>query len=381
MNTLQLALLFGANLLFGLACIPLYIRAAKARSIIDVPNERSSHTVPTPRGGGIFIAAGCLLSIAIATVFLSVEPALGWALFFCGALVASIGFTDDLKPLPSLLRLGGHFLAAICFLAATLYFAGDPEASALAPPLLLGAVAGLVIWIVGCLNIYNFMDGIDGIATGQGLCAATAWLVIALSVGQTGNLTSFAAAALSAALLGGLLAFVCFNWSPAKVFMGDGASGFLGFSLAALPLLVADTTPADLWLKLNLGAIVLFPFLFDGTFTLVRRAIIVLKVDNGSSCDENASLNTQSAIFNMKSLARLMELTQAHRSHLYQRWVRSGASHARVATAYTGWAALCSATALLVHLKGLGLLLAYGMALSPAAVLLLLARRFEHSRR
>jgi len=221
------------------------------------------------------------------------------------------------------------------------------------------------------------MDGIDGIATGQGLAAAATWLAIALLPGgQAGNLATFTAATLAAALLGGLLAFLCFNWPPAKVFMGDGASGFLGLSFAALPLLVAEPTPADVWLKLNLGALILFPFLFDGTFTLLRRACVILIADNRSSRSGNAPLDQPSAIFNFRSLARLSELTQAHRSHLYQRWTQAGASHRKVAAAYAAWAALGAAAALLVHFQSLSLLLAYPIVLIPAAALLLHSRRF-----
>ena len=135
-----------------------------------------------------------------------------------------------------------------------------------------------------------------------------------------------------------------FNAPPAKVFMGDGASASLGFSFAALPLLVAQPTPADIWLKLNLGALILFPFLFDGTFTLIPRAYFILcnktTTKNPPIADKIIDLakprtptisHQQSAIGN---LARLSELTQAHRSHLYQRWVQSGASHRKVASAY-----------------------------------------------
>jgi len=127
--------------------------------------------------------------------------------------------------------------------------------------------------------------------------------------------------------------------------MGDGASGFLGFSFAALPLLVADPDPADLWLKLNLGALILFPFLFDGTFTLFRRAI------------------------------RKENVREAHRSNLYQRWTQAGASHRKVATAYTAWAAAGGASALLVHFQNPGLL-AYAIVLVPAAALLIHSRCF-----
>jgi len=364
MTPALLALFLCGNALLGLACIPLYIRAAKRRNIVDVPNARSSHATPTPRGGGIFIAAGALLSIIVATT-LADPSLLNGTLLASGGLVAAIGFVDDLKTLTSRVRFGGHLLAAGLLIAGAGF--ANPQGTAELPPLLLlVGFAGLALWIVGCLNLYNFMDGIDGIATGQGLAAATAWLAIALSGGQAGNLTTFTAATLAATLLGGLLAFLFFNWSPARVFMGDGASGFLGFSFAALPLLVADPVPSDLWLKLNLGALALFPFLFDGTFTLFRRARLLLSTTN----PHPSSLTLR------PSIARLAELTQAHRSHLYQRWTQAGASHRKVASAYTAWAALGAAAALLVHFQSLSLLLAYPIVLIPAAALLLHSRRF-----
>jgi len=158
--------------------------------------------------------------------------------------------------------------------------------------------------------------------------------------------------------------------------MGDGASGFLGFSFAALPLLVAEPTPGDVWLKLNLGALALFSFLFDGAFTLLRRACVILKADNRASRSGNAPLDQPSAIFDFRSLARLGQLAQAHRSHLYQRWTQAGASHRKVAAAYTAWAALGAAAALLVHFRDLGLLIAYPIVLAPAAALLIHSRRF-----
>ncbi|MDQ8186276.1 hypothetical protein [Pelagicoccus sp. SDUM812002] len=368
MPPVQLIYILAANGLLSVICIPFYIRAARSNDIVDVPNERSSHNSPTPRGGGIFIAVGALLTVLVVTAF-AAPPTVDWALLAGGALVTVTGFVDDLKTLSPRLRLGSHILAAGLLIAGVI-FAAPERTDVLSSPLLFVSLAALTIWIVGCLNIYNFMDGIDGIATGQGIAAAITWLAISLfPAGEADNLGTLKTAALAAALLGGLLAFLCFNWSPAKVFMGDGASGFLGFSFAALPILVAVPTPADIWLKLNLGALTLFPFIFDGTFTLFRRARCIL-IENSSS--QSASKASALGV----KLVRLSELTEAHRSHLYQRWIQSEASHQKVASAYTAWAVLCGLAAGLVHLGHLNLFAAYAIALAPAGALLRFSRRF-----
>lgn len=346
MTKTQLALLLGANLLLGLAWIPLYIRLAKAKNIVDTPNHRSSHTTATPRGGGIFLAFGTILLAGLSSLWLT-DSNDNWPFLATGLCVAVLGFIDDLKPLPSILRLGIQFV-----LAATLFaiLSNDSEFKIFnevrhsfseGGSHLTYLAAGLfVVWAVGCLNIYNFMDGIDGIATLQGLVASLAWGVIAYSTNDQFTLL------VTLLLLGGLLAFLRYNWPPAKVFMGDCASSFLGFAFAALPLLHSTHTGTELWQSINLSALMLFPFLFDGTYTIFRR------------------------------LSKRENILEAHCSHLYQRWTQSGSSHKHVSTRYGLSAALGGAAALLVHFNQITLLPAYMLVLAPAVGLLIHSRKF-----
>ena len=161
-----------------------------------------------------------------------------------------------------------------------------------------------VLWVVAVTNIYNFMDGIDGLAAGQGLVAGASWGVAGLVTADAFVATGGFAIAASCAI------FLARNWAPARIFMGDAGSAFLGFTLATLPLLAAGgPLGGRAW---PLGALVLLPFLFDATLTLLRR------------------------------LGRGENVLQPHRSHLYQRLVVAGAPHAWVSGMYitfAGWAA------------------------------------------
>lgn len=318
--------------MIGLLAIPWYIRFAHRKQIVDVPNHRSSHTRTTPRGGGIFLVIGTLCLLFGYMVQQS-QIAQSWPLLATSAGIAILGFIDDLRGLPSILRLGIQLTIAACLfiaLSENLQF-GILNFQLTADSSFVWLIGGCVtIWIVGCLNIYNFMDGIDGIATLQGIATAVTWSIIAYS-SQNEFLLLF-----SLLLLGGLLAFLRYNWPPAKVFMGDCASSFLGFAFAALPLLHSKHTGTDLWLGINLSALMLFPFLFDGTYTIFRR------------------------------LSKRENILEAHRSHLYQRWTQRGANHRLVSSVYGLWALLCGASALLVHFEYLSLLSAYGIILVPA---------------
>lgn len=349
-----------ANLVFGLAAIPLYIRLAKAKNVVDTPNHRSSHTIVTPRGGGIFIAFGTILIAGLSSFWLT-DSNVSWPFLVTTLCVAILGFVDDLKPLPSIFRLSIQItLTAVLFLFLSNSFQFEilnfQSASDSLLIWLIGACC--VVWAVGCLNIYNFMDGIDGIATLQGIVASLAWGAIAY-----GTNNQFALL-FTLLLLGGLLAFLRYNWPPAKVFMGDCASSFLGFAFAALPLLHSIHTGTDLWKSINLGALALFPFLFDGAFTLCRRAFGFL-IEDGT--------------LELKNLPKLIKLTEAHRSHLYQRWTQSDKSHKYVSTLYGLWSALGGTAALLVHFDQITLIPAYLLVLAPAAALLLYSRRFPNA--
>lgn len=270
-------------------------RYALARSILDHPNERSSHAVPTPRGGGLAIAAACLGGIAAATAAGVVPAGAAAALLGGGVLVAGIGWVDDHRHVPAPVRAAVHLTAAAW---AVHWLGGLPALRLGTVTLELGWAGALLaaVGIVWCVNLFNFMDGIDGIAGGEALSVGLAGGALLLWQGAHG----LAAAAWLVAAAGG--GFLVWNWAPARIFMGDVGSGLLGYLFAVLALASerAEAVPLLAWLLL--GGV----FIFDATATLVRR------------------------------MGRGERWHQAHRSHAYQRLVRGGWSHARTAGAVLG---------------------------------------------
>jgi len=268
---------------------------AAARGALDIPNARSSHVRPTPRGGGLAIVA---VTLAAAAVMCILHPEAAGGLL--GAVVpatavAAVSWVDDVRSLPKRLRLAVHVGAAV---AATAILGPIESVN-------LGGLGGLdlgpaawpltVLWIAGLTNAFNFMDGIDGIA---GLTASIAGLVLGVVATNCG---SPAVGGVAAAFAGAACGFLAWNWQPARIFMGDVGSAFCGFLLATLPLaLPREAIPATL----PVAVAPLGPFILDTGFTLVRR---LLAGDN---------------------------IFQAHRGHLYQRLVIAGLSHRTVATLY-----------------------------------------------
>jgi Fuc2NAc and GlcNAc transferase len=231
-----------------------------SRKVLDVPNERSSHSAPTPRGGGISIVLVFLVAIQWFVYRGTLPASLGWALTGSGLAVALAGFLDDRFDLPSRWRLAIHFAAA----AFALW-----QIDGMAPLQLGWTVwnwgwAGHVVALIGVvwmINLYNFMDGIDGIAGIEALCAGGSGALLLAWSGVAGLAQS--SAVLAAASAG----FLVFNWPPAKVFMGDAGSGFLGFAFAMLAIASAKEKPWLLWPWLILLAV----FIVDSMVTLVRR--------------------------------------------------------------------------------------------------------------
>jgi Fuc2NAc and GlcNAc transferase len=292
-------------------------RLALRRGVLDVPVERSSHQVPTPRGGGIVIVVATLLAPLLASGLVTGRlPAPVAAWLAGGAAVAVAGWVDDLRSLPTRTRLVVQLLAAVGLLAATGCWSALDLPPAGPVPLGWAGCALALLWIVGMTNAYNFMDGIDGIAAGQAVVAGVGWAVIGRHAGDPGIAVIGAAIALSGA------GFLLHNRPPARIFMGDVGSGFLGFTVAALPLvLAAGGADTDRDRLPVVAAALVWPFLFDATFTFIRR------------------------------LVRGENVFEGHRSHLYQRLVITGASHAQVSALYAGWA-LVSATLGLLWLWG-----------------------------
>jgi len=268
-------------------------RLAMAHGVIDVPNQRSSHAVPTPRGGGLAVA---VVSIA-ALLILAGSGRLSWSLAVAlaggGGAVAIVGFLDDRRALPVGIRLAVHVAAAVW---ALVYLGGLPPIQLGERVLSLGwfgdALAVLsVVWV---LNLFNFMDGIDGIAASEAVFIALASLLLSVLGGATGDVPS--ATAVFAAACGG---FLVWNWPPAKIFLGDVGSGFLGYIVAVLAIAATRSNPGSIWVWLILGGV----FFVDATLTLLRRAL------------------------------RGEHMHHAHRSHAYQWLARNWASHRRVTVA------------------------------------------------
>ena len=239
-------------------------RAAGPLGLIDIPNERSSHALPTPRGGGIAIAASSLGAMAVLAALGMMPDRLFLAIAPGGAAVAVVGLVDDIRPLSARVRLFVHFMAAawavICIGPVALYGHIAPNY----PELGWLGYALAAVGIVWFLNMYNFMDGIDGIAASQAVFMCAGVVLLALfSAGIA--YTAAAAIAIGAASCG----FLIWNWHPAKIFMGDVGSGYLGFVFAVLGLASGAHSTFSPWSCLILAGV----FAVDATFTVVRRFV------------------------------------------------------------------------------------------------------------
>ncbi len=275
-------------------------RWARRVMVLDHPNERSLHQQPTPRGGGIGIVIPvCLVLVVLGVAVPADRIAAAW-LAGLALLIAAIGLADDIRGLPA----GAKFVAHIS--AATVLALALGPCRHIAWPALGRLDAGVaalpltMLWVVGLTNAYNFMDGIDGLAGSQGLVAGLGWV-------GAGYVVQSPFVALAGAVIASTnLGFLFFNWSPASIFMGDVASGFLGFMLAALAVCVAPRSPEGV----AAGVLFVWPFVFDATFTFFRR------------------------------LTRGENVFAAHRGHLYQRLVLAGMSHRNVTVLYAALAAV-----------------------------------------
>jgi len=277
------------------ALTPWVLRHAKRVGMMALPTARSSHVRPTPQGGGIGIVVGFLLVVAIQTANRGQVDGVHIALLGGGALVALTGWFDDRKGLGSYVRLLLYGLAAAW---AVGWLGGFPSFQLGSVEVRLGGAGFLLSWvfIVFLTNIYNFMDGIDGIA---GVEAMTTGLIGGGLVLMSGDSQlAVLAFSLGAASLG----FLFWNWPPAKIFMGDVGSNFLGYSIAVLAISSEGrgSLPASIWILL-LGV-----FVADGVATFVRRLI------------------------------RRKPPQVAHKTHGYQGAVRKGYSHAEVTTVVLG---------------------------------------------
>ena len=215
-------------------------RLAIRRRIVDHPNERSSHSVPTPRGGGLAIVV-----LVIGTVlffgFVNGFDRQSLVYVVAGILLAWLGWQDDVSSLSSRMRFAVQAMAVTLAMLGLGYF--KSVTIPLFGELYLGWVGIPVtfFWILGLINAYNFMDGLDGFAGGVALAAGLGWTILSSTFGGLENPLAFwIALSIAASSLG----FLGHNWPPARIFMGDVASTFLGFSFAVLPLGHGTISPA-----------------------------------------------------------------------------------------------------------------------------------------
>src|SRR5215212_1929023 len=279
-------------IIFSYLGVYLIRRYAEKRELLDHPNERSSHAVPTPRGGGRAI----VILVLAAGLFSAREAGWNWGLIyvFGGAMIAWLGWRDDLHSLSPRVR----FVVQGVVAAISIFGLGHFKVVTI--PMLgelhLGLVGIIItfLWIIGLTNAYNFMDGIDGMAGGVALSAGIAWMWLA------SNMHNVFALWIALAITASSLGFLGHNWSPAKIFMGDVGSTFLGYSFAVLPL-IASTPGGD---ALMLGTLLMWTIIMDAGVTFIGRLI---KREN---------------------------VFMAHRSHLYQQFVIAGYKHKTISLLY-----------------------------------------------
>ncbi|MEA2781168.1 MAG: hypothetical protein QOK29_2712 [Rhodospirillaceae bacterium] len=273
--SVRLALILTVCLVASLALSGLLRQWLLRREILDRPNERSSHKTPIPRGGGIAVLVVLLPAWALT------EPGL-WPLLLAAIGLAAVGWWDDLHGLDPGPRLAAQVIA----IAVGLWQLGPLTHGFLPRPLELGLTGLLWLWFV---NLFNFMDGIDGIAGAEAVSIGLGLVVIALGLPGFGDLGS-----LASALTGAALGFLYWNWHPAKLFLGDVGSQSLGFLIGFLLL---RTAGQGAWVA---ALILPLYFLVDATWTLVQRTL----------AGEN--------------------ILVAHAQHIYQRAVRLGRQHDEV---------------------------------------------------
>lgn len=291
---------------------------ARHLKALDVPNERSSHVTLTPRGGGIAIVAAFLAGILLIHHVDDKAPI--FTPYFLGFLyssfmIAILSMYDDFRTISFKIKLAGQTIAVITGLTAGIVI--DAVHLPVFGELYLGVWAYPLtfLWMLGLTNAYNFIDGLDGLAAGTAVIAAL--FLACISFQQGSNFIYLASLTLAAAAFG----FLLFNWPPARIFMGDVGSTFIGFTFAVIAVIAArhDHSHTSLFVV----PLLLFHFIFDTVFTFTRRLL------SGE------------------------HVFTAHRSHLYQLLNRLGYTHKRVTLIYSALAIAQGAAAVwMVQIPG-----------------------------
>jgi UDP-N-acetylmuramyl pentapeptide phosphotransferase/UDP-N-acetylglucosamine-1-phosphate transferase len=265
------------------------------RGLLDRPNHRSSHTVPTPRLGGVALGFATIVGWLSLLLWFADTRGLVLALAAGGTIATVVGLVDDVWSISPAGKFGGQLLA----IAVPIAFVWGTQG-----PVSPFWLALLALVVLTYMNFFNFMDGSDGLAAGVAFFSALGLAVLGSAAGA--DVALWMSVVLGAATAG----FLVYNLPPASIFMGDSGSLFLGYSLAAIAVLMPRTSTGIIE-----SLAVLIPFFFDAGFTLVRRAV------------------------------RGEVLWRAHRSHIYQRLLTTGATHLQVAMLYVSWAIVASAVA------------------------------------
>ncbi|MBW4538617.1 MAG: glycosyltransferase family 4 protein [Myxacorys chilensis ATA2-1-KO14] len=321
MNILPAFLVASGTLSFLLVSV---IRQYFSSHLLDIPNHRSSHTQPTPRGGGLgFVAAFALTSIAMllsgSTI---VEPMYLLQVWTVLIPLVIVGIFDDRGDVPA----GIRYLVQLATAGIAVFWFGAFPQPWFASLGVIGAIAAILLTVVGVtalINFYNFMDGLDGLVAGVSAVQLT---FLAIELNQP----------LFMILVVALLGFLWWNWSPAKIFMGDVGSTVLGATVAIALLNHPGSSAAQAWTSLAIT----LPLIADAIYTLLRR------------------------------LVNKENIFKPHRSHLYQRLQQAGWSHGQVATSY-----ILSAGAIAASLHYWGAIGAW-LSLASISVALVLTERY-----
>lgn len=289
-----------AAAIFCLSAVVTYFMQRIVR-VMDVPTDRSSHSRPVPKSGGLAIVLAFVvgsLTIYLFARYARIEDRYFWSFFGCAILLAIVSFIDDVTQSSFVLKLFTQILCipvmlygGVVLTRLSLPVAGETDLGWIGYPL-------TALWLLGLVNAYNFMDGLDGMAGGVAVIAGIFLCIVAFQE------SSWFVYLTSYVLIAGVMGFLIFNFPVARIFMGDVGSAFLGFAFAALAVIGAQVDIGRL--SFYVVPLLLFHFIFDTLFTFVRRWI-----------------NSE-------------PVHMAHRTHLYQLLNRTGFSHAAVSFFY--WA-------------------------------------------
>ena len=256
-------------LLTSISCVLTFLfrRYALIKSIIDIPNHRSSHSVPTPRGGGLAIVISFLLALTFLHLIGYINSNSTWAYAVAGTITACLGFMDDRHHIDAKWRLLAHILASMLML---FWLNGFPPLLVFGQEIPFASALNIfgILYIVWLLNLYNFMDGIDGLASVQAITVCVGGGVLYLQMGNSED------AVLPFILSASILGFLIWNFPPAKIFMGDAGSGFIGLLIAGLSIQAAWVSSNLFWSWIILSGV----FITDATVTLMRRMFRGAKV-------------------------------------------------------------------------------------------------------